>query len=359
MKTKLIEHISGMIFVTVLLLLLLSLVHTTTVKQESHAGSKAKPFIDLPMSNVNDRFQRALLKDVMNIFYPEQYEKNTTLVQEILTIKGDQFTQHLQKSYVKQKLSTASLLDIGEMFVKFLLVYIIVMFFTYYGVQTIASWRFVREKHAEHLNIYSTDKVASDFWDFKKIGLSILKNIVYMILFSPAYVIAYSIRTEFNTDSVVFMVFLGVISNGLLMMYTNKFYAFLNTESRKGYIETARVKNLNEDYSISNNGISYRSLFNPIKRFKGHIFEHIFRNAHFQYLSTIKEQASFLITGLVIIEMALNIHGHLNYELLRQILYKNYELVIIIVIGIFYTVKCTEIFSDYLVYRESQKYENK
>ncbi len=233
------------------------------------------------------------------------------------------------------------------------------MLLTYYGVQTLASWRFIRDRHAEYLEIHSSKESLSTGFNFTKIIYTIFRTIGYFVLFSPAYVIAYSIRTEFKTDSVFFMIFLGVISNGLLIMYSNKFYAFLIAESRKGYIDTARVKNLNEKFTISQDGISLRSLLHPIKGFSGHLFEHIFKNAHFQYLSTIKEQASFLITGLVIIEMALNIHGHLNYELLRQILYKNYDIVILIVLSIFYTVKCTEIFADYLVHRELKKYENR
>ncbi|MCX7726542.1 MAG: hypothetical protein N2053_06805, partial [Chitinispirillaceae bacterium] len=101
------------------------------------------------------------------------------------------------------------------------------------------------------------------------------------------------------------------------------------------------------------------AILRPIKRFKGHIFDHIFSNARVQYLSTIKEQAAFLITGLIIIEMALNIHGHLTYELLRQLLYKNYPVVIIIILLVFYTVKATEIFTDIVIYKENKRYENK
>jgi hypothetical protein len=185
------------------------------------------------------------------------------------------------------------------------------------------------------------------------------KTFAYAVLFSPAYVIAYSIRTEFNTDSSFFMILLGVLSNGLLVMYTNKFYAFLVAENRKGYVENAWVKNLRTSYSFSDkHGLSKGAVFRIRKQFSGHVFDHIFRNAQFQYLSTIKEQASFLITGLVIIEMALNIHGHLTYELLRQLLYRNYTLVAVIMLLIFYTVKMTEIVTDLTVNRESKRYEN-
>jgi hypothetical protein len=142
-------------------------------------------------------------------------------------------------------------------------------------------------------------------------------------------------------------------------MYTNKFYSFLVTESRKGYVQTAVVKNLNNSYNPGKKtGISYLSIFAFHKHFSGNVFQHIFINARYQYLQTIKEQASFLISGLIIIEMALNIHGHFTYELLKQILYKNYDIVIVIILGIFYIVKLTEIFADWISNKETVKYEN-
>jgi hypothetical protein len=359
MKNKLIEHIAGIAFVTVLIVILMFVFGIMRKNEETYAGSRVKAFLDIKIQNPDDRFQRALLKDVMNIFYPDRAGYNDSLVKEILIIKGDQFNERIQSTNTKKSLSAAVFLELTGMYLKFLFVYIVVMILTYYGVQTLGTWRFVREKNKEHLSIHNPELYHKKRFSFTSIAFKLLKAFAYLILFSPAYVIAYSIRTEFNTDSVFFMIFLGVISNGLLMMYTNKFHAFLVSESRKGYIDTARVKNLNEEFTISQQGIPLKSLIHPFKKFKGHLFEHIFRNAHFQYLSTIKEQASFLITGLVIIEMALNIQGHFNYELLRQLLFQNYSIVLVIVAMIYYTVKFTEIVTDYLIHREIKRYENR
>ncbi len=359
MKNKLIEHITGIAFITVLIVILMVVFNTMRKNEETYAGSRVKEFLDISIQNPDDRFQRALLKDVMNIFYPDRAEYNDTIVKEILTIKSDQFNKRIQSTNTKKSLSTKVFLELTGMYLKFLFIYIVVMLLTFYGVQTLGSWRFVHEKHMEHLSIHNPVLYHKKRFSFTSILFKLLKTFAYLILFSPAYVIAYSIRTEFNTDSIFFMIFLGVISNGLLMMYTNKFHAFLVSESRKGYIDTARVKNLNEDFTISPQGIPLNSLIHPFKMFKGHLFEHIFRNAHFQYLATIKEQASFLITGLVIIEMALNIQGHFNYELLRQLLFQNYSIVLVIVALIFYTVKFTEMFTDYLIHREIKRYENR
>jgi len=361
MRSKIIEHISGLLFVTAVLLLAMFAYYSTKSGKSRHQESRVESLIDVPVSNIRDPFQRALLKDVMNIFYPDQADLNAATTKDLLQKKEDLFNKKLQQSHLQEQLSISKFTRLGGMFFKFIFVYVIVMVFTYYGVQTLAIWRFVSHKQHLYHSLHDTRKKKYSWRDiFTRLSVSLLKGIMHFILFCPAYVIAYSIRTEFNTDSIIFMILLAVISNGLLVMYSNKFYAFLTAESRKGYIDTAIVKNLHTSFDFNRpDGISLKSIFKPVKNFNGHIFEHIFRNARFQYLSTIKEQASFLITGLVIIEMALNIHGYLNYEMLRQILYKNYDIVIFIILGIFYVVKLTEILTDLLTHREAMKYENR
>jgi ABC-type dipeptide/oligopeptide/nickel transport system permease component len=93
-------------------------------------------------------------------------------------------------------------------------------------------------------------------------------------------------------------------------------------------------------------GISLSSIFRLNKKFPGHVSDQIYENVRHQYLNTLKEQASFLITGLIIIEMALNIQGHLCYELMQNILYKNLPVVLFILFGIFLLVKLTQVIID-------------
>jgi len=357
MFQKLLEHILGVIVVSAILIGILFVINQSNKKTEKAQLAHISKFIDCDFIDFNDPFHKSLLKDVMNIYYPGQYDKNKELVKEIIYYKEEQFSQSLQRSHVQETLSGERLLRLFIMYIKFILVYVLVMILTYYGVQSFGVWRFIKKKQRSPVFQHESGRNIGRLLlsPFRKIA----KSIIYFILFSPSYVIAYSIRTEFNTETIFFMVLLGVVSNGLLVMYTNKFYTFLVSESRKGYVETARVKNLKTSYARhASDGISLGAIFRPIKRFDGHIFGHIFKNAHHQYFATIKEQASFLITGLIIIEMALNIHGHLSYEMLRQILYKNYEIVIVIILGIFYTVKLTEIVTDFIIHRETLKYEN-
>lgn len=364
MKNKVVEHILSIICVSCLLLAVLFFIN----KSKQHAYQKefgqVEEYLNLPFADFDDPFEKTLFKDVLNIYYSGQYDKNSAVIDKIEKYREKKLRETIEKANTQQRLTMEKSRQLLGMYMKFVLTYIIVMLLTYYGVQTIGVLRFVKKKQKSEINLEPEDTGTGK----KKIrldavvsyGMACVKGIAYVILFSPAYVIAYSFRTEFNTDTMFFMILLAVISNGLLVMYANKFFTFLVLESRKGYVDTAIVKNLNNSYSTgSQNGISYKAILRPVKKFQGHVFEHIYRNAHHQYLSTIKEQASFLITGLVIIEMALNIHGHLNYELLQQLLYRNYDIVIAIILGIFYTVKFTELFTDYIMRRNMLKYENK
>jgi hypothetical protein len=251
---------------------------------------------------------------------------------------------------------------------EFLLVYIFVLGMTYYAAQTAGLYRFVKRKQnklnqTETLYFFLKKKIGNGaFWrkgDTYKTIFSILLKIIlkillYFMLFSPAYVIAYSFKTDIDTDSLFFMIVLGIVSNGLLINYANRFYTYLEEESKKGYTLTAAVKNLNTSYDPSI--ITFRSLLKIKKEFPGHLLDHIFMNARFQYIQTVKEQAAFLISGLIIIEMALNIQGRICYELLKNILYGNYEIVIFISIILFAIVKMTYVLIDLWYRVESRKY---
>jgi len=354
MKARLLEHLLSIVFVTLALLVTMTAIGLSRREARERAADRYGALGDVSFINTEDPFQRALLSDAADIYFPGQANRNDTLVDKILDYQRKQLADKLQRAHLTEGLSPSKIGELLAMFVKFLIVYAVVMLLTYYGVQTIAVWRFCRRKQRATQHSRSLVQRAGG------LARAFFLGVASFVLFSPAYVIAYSIRTELNTDTVFFMALLGVVSNGLLMVYANKFYAFLLTESRKGYVETAIVKNLRTSYELGHpNGIPYGAVLSPIKKFKGHVFDHIFTNARHQYLSTIKEQASFLVTGLIIIEMALNIHGHLSYEMLRQMLYRNYDIVIAIVLCMFYTVKATELFADGLVWRAAAKLENK
>ena len=355
MKSKLREHLLSLIFVSAIMITALIMVNHAKRNVDRGNASRIGGYVDIPGIELGDPFQKTLLREALNVYFPGRQEKNDSLMGDILQYRENRFRKNLE-SVESETLSFPRLIQILGMYLKFLLIYMVVMALTYYGVQTMGVWRFVRRKARGHESPDKTDFKAQSRRAIKTGA----KGLAYLVLFSPSYVIAYSIRTEFSTDSLLFMIFLGVVSNGLLVTYANKFYNFLVTESRKGYIETARVKNLDNGYRQEGaGGIPWKAILKLRKRFDGHVFGHIFQNARYQYISTLKEQAAFLITGLIIIEMALNIHGHFSYDMLRQMLYKNYDIVIVFFLGIFYTVKLTEMLADWAHHREAMRYENR
>ncbi|MBN1408599.1 MAG: hypothetical protein JW956_12450 [Calditrichaceae bacterium] len=372
-KKKILEHLLSAFLITSLLGTLLYFTIEKKNIEKIQSNEKIESYLGLSFIDFENPFDRALLLDVLNAYEPDQTSEHETLIRTIEQYRKSSLIAGMEEAYRKEPLSSKKWQQLSLMYAKFILIYMFVMLLTYYGVQTFGILRFVRRQQNQksHLlcflqQLFSAPKF-SRIKDYLKYYLQAILHLIkaviiassYFVLFAPAYVIAYSLKTQLNTDTIFFMITLAVISNGLLITYTNKFYTFLVAESRKGYVQTAIVKNLNTSYKQTDkSGISYASVFSFRKHFPMHVFQHIFLNARYQYLQTIKEQASFLISGLIIIEMALNIQGHFSYELLKQLLYKNYDIVIVIILGIFYMVKLTEIFTDWLTHKKSLKYEN-
>jgi hypothetical protein len=184
-------------------------------------------------------------------------------------------------------------------------------------------------------------------------------GVVSFLLFSPAYVVAYALRTRLDTENVLFLILLAVVTNGVLVHYASHLYALLVAESRKGYVETALVKGLRGRYSWNHReGLSRMVVATPLQAAKGHVFHEIFRNAALQFIPSMKEHVTFIVTGLVIIEMALNIKGHLCYALLQHMLFREYDIAIAIVFLIFCAVKAVEVCIDIWHHVELRKYDN-
>jgi hypothetical protein len=370
-KTTL-NHIISFVLVSAILISLFFYFENIRKEVFKSYSDQVQKWANLNFINFDDPMHRALVEDALNIYQPAQPDKNEELIQQIKNYRDEQIAKIVGNTYLNKPFSYDQFSSLLGMYSKFILVYIITLVLTWYGVQTLGTYRFVKFRQNQRPYLeeffsvidYKNIKNGRQFINVLLPAIVLLikaaiKAIMYLILFSPAYVLAYSFRTKFDTDMLVFMILLSIISNAVLITYTHKFYTFLISESRKGYVETARVKNMHNSYaSKTRDGISLKMILRWKKHFPGHVFEHIYENARFQYLATIKEQASFLITGLIIIEMALNIQDHLCYELLQNILYENYAVVTLIVLGIYYIVKATDVFVDRIILKESLKYSN-
>jgi hypothetical protein len=319
--------------------------------QESHPYEPVTNII-----NFKDSLEIALFRETLDIFHPTSDVKQDSLIAELRRLQEMRLKQ-LAAPQTSFTFSGTNIKNISIMYLKFIIAYVIVIVLTYYGVQTAALYRFIKKKQGKSSYLEQVVKNR-----FKPIAGSLIllmkatvKGIIYTILFAPGYVLAYALKTKIDTDNYLFMLILATFTNGVLILYTQKFLTFLIHEDRKGYVQTARVKNLSDSYLDPS---LYRSLLRLNKRFKNHLLDTIYKNARYQYLSTINEQASFMITGLIIIEMALNIQNHFSYELLQHLLYKNNLVALIMIFAIFLLVKLTEIATDYWRFQAAKKISN-
>jgi hypothetical protein len=375
MRRQLIEHIGSIAFVT---LIFVVIVLSVKDRQEAARETRSRlvaPYLGVPSLDLGNPRDRALFRETLDLFHPDTRAGNDSLMRAIEDYRQSQFVDPELKAGARDRgLTSAVVVRLGGMYIQFIIVYGIVLALTFYAAQSLAMYRFVRLKQgrgsygAEILRLLRTrgqpDERGRTSSRWLRLTVTLLKAtmkaVAYVVLFSPAYVIGYAVKTSIDTNSLLFMVLLGVASNGLLVNYANKFYTLLVSESKKGYVETALAKNLSGLYAWNvPRGIAWKSILLLPRRFPGHVFQHIYFNARYQFAPTLKEQASFLISGLIIIEMALNIQDHLCYELLQTILYRQYDIAMAIVLGIFLLVKVTEMLVDAHRHKEEVRYDNR
>jgi|GEM_PF-393180 hypothetical protein len=365
---KYVAHLCSILFIGLLFVIFFLWVRSGSHTARQQEYKAVSSYANLPSLDLNRPLHKSLFKESLQIFHP-----GTTAPTDSLVTQAQRYAtadvaelQALLRSGTGMPWS--GFFSILGMYVSFIMTYIPVMALTYYGVQTLAILRFVQEKRqrdsylaqlAHFIRDLPPYTDASAVWSQVRAGgllvlKAVVKGIGLLVLFSPAYVLSYSFRSRFDTDTFYFMILLGAVSNGLIITYAQKFYTFLVAESNKGYVQTAVVKNLNASYE----SFPIQAIFHIRKHFPDHIFQHIYINARYQYILTLKEQASFLITGLIIIEMALNIHGHLSYELLQNMLFEQYDIVLFILMCLFLVVKVTEIGVDGWKDYEARRYEN-
>ncbi len=370
MRRKFLEHIGSLVFVAVVFAGLVAFLRGREAAEQDSRYRAVAPYLNIPGVDFDNPRDRALFKETLDLYRPGSQKANDSLLVAIEAYRQSRFTDpSLKAGEGEGGMTLEVLVRLGSMFLQFVLVYGVTLAATFYGAQTLGMFRFVTLKQGRGSYVReffetlrhplprggAVGRIGRAFVLLLK---AVLKGVSYAVLFSPAYVTGYSFKAGFEGNSLIFMILLGVFSNGLLVSYANKFTLLLVTEDRKGYVETALVKNLSGDYRWNvSGGIALRSLLRLPRRFPGHVLEHLYRNARYQYLSTLKEQASFLITGLIIIEMALNIQGHLCYGLLQSILARRYDVALTVIFLIFILVKVTEMLVDLKSYREGLRYE--
>jgi hypothetical protein len=350
----------------------LALVAVSVLMRRNEAASRpqADPRIEryLAIDSVDlaNPLDRALFRDALGVFHPSGVRDVDSLMHIVEDARLASFTDPSRKAGGgRAALTWETGMAIVPLYVVFLLVFFTVMVLTYFTARALAVWKFIawKQGHASYLRRYlasvESKGLVGALSRADLLVMSVVKGIASLLLFAPAYVIAYSFRTSLDTESILFLIPLAVISNGVLVNEANNLYTLLVAESRKGYVQTAIVKGLASSFAWdAPGGLRRTALVFPVRSARGHVFSDIYRNARLQFIPSMKEHAAFVVTGIVIIEMALNIKGHLCYALLQHLLFREFDIAIAIVFTIFLTVKLTEACVDIWHARETRKYDN-
>jgi hypothetical protein len=373
-RKRLIEHGAGIALVGAIL----AIFSTAVIRREEGTRERERallaPFLSIPLVDLGNPLHVAMLKETLRRRTPANPERADSLLGAVLDYRRRLFTDPLLKSGGgRRALSGPLLLKLAVMYGEFLLVFAMAMVLSYFGARSLAVYRFVSRKRGRQGTLERLGTLFDRLREEGGVGQRLRamsglagvlvrgagRVLVGCILFAPGFVVAYAIRTKIDTSSSFALVALAVMTNGLLINSANRLYTLLVAESRKGYVLTAIVKNLTSSYHPGTpGGIGWSAILHPRRLEASHVFHHIYLNARYQYVPAIKEHAAFLVTGLIIIEMALNIQNHLGYELLQAILFRDVAMVALIVFGIYLLVKATEVLVDVWFHIVSRRYEN-
>jgi ABC-type dipeptide/oligopeptide/nickel transport system permease component len=363
-----IEHAAGF-FVVVLLSVLLVLA-TKHGRETGDDPLMTGGPTESDSLDVSDPLQFTLFIETINVFYSQSPEIADTYIRAKRDrARISKVLSERQAAAGVRGLSPAILSRLGGMYLSFIAMYAVSLLTTVIAARIGAVVKYLAD-HTKRSFRHRFLSATADMWDqpgsWRKMWRWLVLfpegigwTLLTVILFSPAYVVAYVAKPDAEEGNIVFMVLLAVLTNGVLAGLANTFYLILNHERRKGYVETARVKGLSD---IAASGGSWRETVLatvwPMRTGRHDVFHHVYANARLQFIPPIKRHAQFLISGLIIIEMALNLQGHLSYELMQSMMYGDLERVAAISVGIFAAVKLTELSVDIWHERELRTFRN-
>jgi hypothetical protein len=365
MTPRIIEHGLGVLLVGALFTGLLLWQGNRQDAAREAREAVVRPYLTLDSVDFSNPYHRELFRETVTAFFPSRPGLGDSLLASIDTYRTEHFTSLAYKSGVAHGMTAEDLWRLTGMYLQFIIVFVCALLLTAVGGRALAIAQFViRKQGAGSGGLILLRRLIVDGprrpvrW-----GTALLLFLgslaAAFVVFSPAYVVAYALKGRMETNSQMFLLLLAVLTNGALINYADRYLLLLSSASKEGFVDTAIAKNLSAAWSWNTaGGIPMRALVNPRRATPGHVFRHIALQAEFHHRSALKEHAAFLITGLIIIEMALNIQGHLGYELLQNILYRRYDIVATILFAMFLLVKVTALLIDVRADQEQRRYAN-
>lgn len=366
LRRIILEHLSAVLVVGIVLAALAILLTSVEESSMQRPDSGFARYLAINDVDWSSPLHRELFRDSYRLLHAVREEAIDSVLRGIEETRIKDLTDPARKVGGERKTLTWDVAGgLVPMYVVFILVFLSVLGLTYVAARAMAIRKFIlgKQRRSSYLRRYlaaiRSDGLKGAMVRVPLLGGSIVQALASLVLFSPAYVVAYSLRTRLDTENIFFLIALAVVTNGVLVHYANRLYALLVTESRKGYVETAVVKGVRGKYMWDHlEGLPRAVLFTPSQASEGHVFHEIYKNARLQFIPSMKEHVTFMVTGLVIIEMALNIKGYLCYTLLQHMLFREYDIAIAIVFLIFVAVKVIEACIDGWHAFELRKYGN-
>lgn len=360
------EHLSAVLAVGIVLAALAILLTSAEKNAARPVDANITQYLALSDVDWSRPLHKVLFRDSYRLLHSASEDTVDILLRNIQETRIRDLTDPSRKLGGERKtLTWETAGGLVPMYVVFIIVFLSVLVLTYVAARAMAVRKFILSKQgrSSYLRSYAaairSGGLKQAVLRADLLAEALVSGLVSLVLFSPAYVVAYSLRTRLDTENVFFLILLAVVTNGVLVHYASRLYALLLTESRKGYVETAIVKGVHAKYSWNHlEGLPRAVMFTPAQASKGHVFHEIYRNARLQFIPSMKEHVTFMVTGLVIIEMALNIKGYLCYSLLQHMLFREYDIAIAIVFLIFVAVKAIEACIDVWHAFELRKYGN-
>ncbi len=367
-KSKIIRHLSGLlIFGSLLLIISFSYIDNSKITADY---SEVISIFSESGLDINSSYDREIFSDAVTNFFSGDKKKSGNLIAKLNEFIEKKFTEKdIKTGSYKKRLSGGVISEILWKFLKFISLFAAVEFLIFYLAERLASVKFYLEVEGKN-KFYRLIKrffrerkkqFVREKLNFKQLSLLILGTLIrftaYFVLFSPVYVVAYILK--FNSENVTFLwiIIFGVFTNGVLITAVNRFFQLLNSENKRGYVETLRVKNM-PMFRRDNTGGLIKSLLKIKIDLGDTIFSQIFESAHLQFVGSFKQISRFVITGLIIIGMALNIQSGLFYEMLQSFLFKEFDILFFILFLIFFSVKLIDVFIDLYSLKLESKYDN-
>jgi len=146
-------HMVSVALVTVILGVLFALALQGRQSSKTKTPPQLQEILQIEGLDWDNAFDRALLHDALDMFEPNQQAGNAALLQTLRDYRQKQAEQLTGHKALLAPLNGSRLLKLLTMYLRFIIIYVLVMLLTYYGVQSLTVWRFVlyRQRRAPYL----------------------------------------------------------------------------------------------------------------------------------------------------------------------------------------------------------------